>query len=58
MHTFIHHPHYSPNHLHKVGEKMVGFPNEIINRLFPDADGAEWAMENIINEGNEVLIKS
>jgi hypothetical protein len=46
-----HHPHHPPHHMHKAGEKLVGFPNEILNLMFPEADEAEWALENIINEG-------
>lgn len=47
-----HHLHHrQPYHTHKAGEKLIGFPNEILNLLFPETDEAEWAMENIINEG-------
>ena len=46
-HPHHHHPHQED----RAGENWVGFPDEILNKFFPEADDAEWAIENIINEG-------
>lgn len=64
-HHHHHHPHHPPHHHHrKMGETLIGKPDDTLKNFLTDPEEFGWVIKKIINEGpppkqirNAILLK-